>query len=76
MEGLAEATKAGRLRLGKDDEGYFLELVKDTPPVIAGGIPAGGGLTPDEYRDKLARGEEPSEAEIDAMTARLVATSR
>ena len=50
--------------------------ISPTPPAISGSVPASGGLTPDGYRDRLARGEDLSEAEIDAMTQRLLATAR
>ena len=57
---LAELDKAGRLK-------------GTVPPAIGNGVPAGSGLTPNAYKTALEKGDLPSEADIDAMTARIFA---
>ncbi len=54
--GIAQAAKDGRLRISKDDEGLYAELINDTPVPLGSGAVAGGGddLSQEEFNQAVA----------------------
>ncbi len=54
--GIAQAVKDGRLRIAKDDEGLYAELINDTPVPLGQGSASGGGddLSQEEFEKAVA----------------------
>ena len=75
-EAIAQAAKDGKLRIAKDDEGFYAEFIKDnTPPVLSGvaSAPTGSGYDAAAYARDLQAGIQPTEEQIDAMTRQYAA---
>ncbi len=54
--GIAQAVKDGRLRIAKDAEGMYAELINDTPVPLGNGSASGGGddLSQEEFEKAVA----------------------